>query len=136
MVKDTLKILHQMTKDFKIVSDHFEISNEILGDAYSVNAIMGTYYYSAHSANSLFHTLRKKCPNTEFFLVRIFCIWTECGEILRISVVRISTYLVRMRENTDQKNSVFGHFSRSETKAFEKCLFSQDSMKVKLFYPI
>ena len=130
MVKDTLKILHQMTQDFKIVSDHFEISNEILGDAYSVNAIMATY--SAYSANSLFHTLRKKCPNTTFFLVRIFCIWTEYGEILRISVLLISTYLVRMLENTDQKNSVFGHFSRSETKG----LFSQDSMKVKLFYPI
>ena len=33
-------------------------------------------------------TLREKCPNTEFFLVRI-------------------------QENTDQKNSVFGHISRS-----------------------
>ena len=33
-------------------------------------------------------SLREKCPNTEFFLVR-------------------------MPENMDQKNSVFGHFSRS-----------------------
>ena len=76
------------------MSDHFKISNEILGDAYSVNAIMGTYYYSAYSANSLFHTLRKKCPSTELFLVRIFRIWTEYGEVLRISVLRISTYSV------------------------------------------
>ena len=33
---------------------------------------------------------------------------TECGEILPIS-----PYSVRMRENTDQKNSKYGHFSRS-----------------------
>ena len=39
--------------------------------------------------------LREKCSNTEFFLVRIF------------------PYLDRIRENTDQKNSVFRHFSRS-----------------------
>ena len=39
------------------------------------------------------HRLREKCPNTQFFLVRIF------------------PYSVRMRENTD---SVFGHFSRSD----------------------
>ena len=34
---------------------------------------------------------------------------TEYGEIQSIS-----SYSVRMRENTDQKNSVFGHYSRSE----------------------
>ena len=37
-------------------------------------------------------------------------ICTEYGEILR----SISPYSVKMRENTDQKNSAFGHFSRSE----------------------
>ena len=39
-----------------------------------------------------------------FFLIR-----TEYGEILSIP-----PYSVQMRENTDQKNSVFGHFPRSE----------------------
>ena len=39
--------------------------------------------------------LREKCSDTEFFLGRIF------------------PYSVRMWENTDQKNSVFGNFSRS-----------------------
>ena len=34
---------------------------------------------------------------------------TEYGEILRIS-----PYSVRMRQNTDQKNSVLGHISHSE----------------------
>ena len=37
-------------------------------------------------------SLREKCPNTEFFLVRIF------------------PYSDWIREKTDQKNSVFGHF--------------------------
>ena len=48
--------------------------------------------------------LREKCPNTEFFWVRIFLHsdWirrdTEYGEILRIS-----PYSVRMKENTNLK---------------------------------
>ena len=29
-------------------------------------------------------------------------------------VLRISPYSVQMRENTDQKNSEYGHFSRSD----------------------
>ena len=40
-------------------------------------------------------SLCEKFPNKEFFLVRIF------------------PYTVIIRENTGQKNSVFGHFSRS-----------------------
>ena len=39
-------------------------------------------------------SLREKWPNTEFFLLRIFL------------------YLDWIQENTDQKKSVFGHFSR------------------------
>ena len=35
-------------------------------------------------------------------------IWTEYAEIQNIS-----PYSVRMRENTDQNNSEYGHFSRS-----------------------
>ena len=43
-------------------------------------------------------TLREKCPNTEFFLVRIFRIRTEYGEIWSIS-----PYSVQKLENTNQK---------------------------------
>ena len=39
-----------------------------------------------------------KCPNTEFFLVHIFCIWTESGDLLRKSL-----YSVQIQENTDQE---------------------------------
>ena len=49
------------------------------------------------SRGIMFHTfaLREECPNTELFLVRIFL------------------YSVRIQDNTDQKNSVFEHISRS-----------------------
>ena len=53
--------------------------------------------------------LRKKCPYSQFFWSVFFRIRTEYGDILRIS-----PYLVRMRENTDQKNSENGHLSRSD----------------------
>ena len=53
-------------------------------------------------------TLCEKCPNTEFFLVRIFRIRTEYGEISRIS-----PYSVRMGENTDQKKLRIWTLSRS-----------------------
>ena len=52
--------------------------------------------------------LRKKCPYSEFFWSAFSRIPTEYGELLRKS-----PYSVRMRENTDQKNSEYGHFSHS-----------------------
>ena len=56
-----------------------------------------------------YHSLRKKCPYSEFFW-RVFSrIRNEYGEI-----TSISPYSVQMRENTDQKNSEYGHFSHSE----------------------
>ena len=45
----------------------------------------------------------------QIFLGYIFPRRTEYGEIQSIS-----PYSVRMRENTNQKNSEFGHFLRSE----------------------
>ena len=54
------------------------------------------------------YTMRKKCPYSEFFWSIYSGIRTEYGEILRIS-----PYSVRMPENTDEKNSEYGHFSRS-----------------------
>ena len=47
--------------------------------------------------------LRRKCPYSEFFWSVFFCIWTEYGEIFRIS-----RYLVQMWENMDQKISECG----------------------------
>ena len=46
-----------------------------------------------------FDPLREKCPNTEFFPVRIF----PHLDRIRRDILRIYPYLVQMRENTDQK---------------------------------
>ena len=53
-------------------------------------------------------TLCEKCPYSEFFWYVFSSIWTKYREILCIF-----PYSVLMRENTDQKNSEYGHFSRS-----------------------
>ena len=60
---------------------------------------ISTWYYVFLQVNSL----REKCPYTEFFWSIFFCI-RLCK----------SPYSVRIQENADQKNSVFGHFSRSD----------------------
>ena len=54
-------------------------------------------------------SLRKKCPDSEFFRFVISCIWTEYQDLLIKSL-----YSVRMWENTDEKISEFARFSRSE----------------------
>ena len=51
--------------------------------------------------------LRKKCPHSELFWSAFFGIRTEYGGILCIS-----PYSVRVRENSDQNNSEYGHFLR------------------------
>ena len=55
--------------------------------------------------------LRKKCPYVELSWSAFSCIQVEYGEIQNIS-----PYSVRMRENADQNNSKYGHFSRSASK--------------------
>ena len=52
-------------------------------------------------------TLRKKYPYLEIFWSVFYRIRTENGEML----------CIRMHENTDQNNSKYGHFSRSECSA-------------------
>ena len=53
--------------------------------------------------------MRKKSPYSKLFWFAFSHTRTENGEILRIC-----EYLVRMRENTDQNNSEYGYFLRSE----------------------
>ena len=55
-----------------------------------------------------FSTLRKKCSNSEFFWSVFSRIRTKYGEILCIYPCS-----ARVRENTYQKKSENGHFSRS-----------------------
>ena len=56
---------------------------------------------------SYYYRLRKKCPYSELFWSAFSRIRTEYGEI-----PSISPYSFRMRENADQNNSEYGHFSR------------------------
>ena len=67
-------------------------------------------------------TLREKCPYLEFFWSVFSRSQTEYGEILRIS-----PYSVQIRENTDQKNSDYGHLSHSVTNYYlfliNRCTF-------------
>ena len=51
------------------------------------------------------YSLRENYPYSELFWSAFSRIRTEYGQILRIS-----PYSVRMRENTDQKNSEYGKF--------------------------
>ena len=53
-------------------------------------------------------TLPKKCPYSELLWSVFSRIWTEYGEIRGISL-----FSVRIRENTEQNDSEYGHFSRS-----------------------
>ena len=54
----------------------------------------------------IFYSLHEKCPNTEFFLVRIFLYSSECRKIR-------TRKKSECRKIQTRKNSVFGHFSRS-----------------------
>ena len=51
----------------------------------------------------------------EVFPVRISTIWTEYGEILRIS-----PFSILMRKNMDQKHSEYGHFLDSDKPVFSR----------------
>ena len=53
--------------------------------------------------------LGEKCPYSELLWSAFSHIWTKYGWILRIS-----PYSDRMRENTDQNNSNYGRFLRSD----------------------
>ena len=72
------------------------------------------------------NALRKKCPYLNLFWSTFSCIRTEYGEILSIS-----PYSGQLRENADQNNSVYGHFSGSD----ELSVFAFGNLKGR-FEPI
>ena len=65
--------------------------------------------WSRQIKSSQSHALREKCRYSELFWSAFSRIRTGYGGILRIS-----TYSLQMRENTDQSNSPYGHFLRSD----------------------
>ena len=69
----------------------------------------GCFGFSVRISVSVWFSLRKRGPQSELFWSVYSRIRTEYVEIQS----RISPYSVRMRENTDQSSSEYGHFSRS-----------------------
>ena len=61
-----------------------------------ISPIPESFSADTQSLSSAWNALRENCPNAEFFLGSIYL------------------YSVRIQENMGQKNSVFGHFSRSD----------------------
>ena len=53
-------------------------------------------------------SLHEKCLCSEFFWSLFSGFWIEYGKMLPTY-----PYSIQMRENTDQKNSDYGHFSRN-----------------------
>ena len=78
-----------------------------MSDLVSINSV-DTFYERLGFDFFLNLSLRKKCPYSELFWSVFFPIRTEYGEIQSISPCS-----VRTRENMDQNNSEYGHFSRS-----------------------
>ena len=63
------------------------------------------------------NTLREKCPYSELFWFAFYRIWTEYGEILRISL-----YSVQMRENAEQNKFEYTFYAVIST-FFVTCIF-------------
>ena len=82
-----------------------------------------------------FFTLSEKCLNAEFFLVctSLYSSWIRTFTRTKYEyLLRKYSYLVRIQENTDQKNSVYGHFSRSIRMGPQlSALFIFHSLKLK-----
>ena len=68
-----------------------------------------TKQVSLRYKTDLQHKLRERCPYSEFFWSVFSYIRTEFGKIRSIS-----PYSIQMLENTNQKNSEYRHFSRSD----------------------
>ena len=73
-------------------------------------------------------SLRKKFPYSDFFWSVFPRIQTEYGEIRSIS-----PYSVRMRENTNQKNFEYEHFSRSAYHLYRLVFVIKDLGYVGLY---
>ena len=72
------------------------------------SSINSTPYHSNKNNLKATLKLREKYSNTQFFWSVFSSIRTKYGDLRRTC-----PYLVQILENTDHKNSVFGHFSDS-----------------------
>ena len=84
------------------------MGNILINNICNIQSIISSPHFNKLSGNSIWNSLREKCPHSEFFWSVFSRIWIEYGEIRSIS-----PYSVRMRENMDQEKSEYGHFLRS-----------------------
>ena len=87
----------------------FAVMNETLA---SINILTTCSVLQCFPEVKWTEALREKCSYPEFFWSAFLRIPTEYGDLLCKSL-----YSVQMRENVDQKNSEYGHFSRSVVSA-------------------
>ena len=66
------------------------------------------------------YALCKKCPHSDFYWSVFDHIRTDYGDIRCLSL-----YSVRMRKSMEQKNSKYGHFSRSDYLCFKKLKYTK-----------
>ena len=87
---------------------HGDLRHEVVNEFISVKDYdVSKFQKQSLGGVPLKRSLRKKCSYSKLFWSAFSRIWTEYGEIL-------GNNSVRMRENTDQNNSEYGHFSRSD----------------------
>ena len=72
--------------------------------------------------------MRKKCSYSEFLWSVFSRIRTEYGHLLRQS-----PFSVQMRENTNQKNSEYGHFSRIEKHLEENLIMNTKLTLIQVY---
>ena len=92
----------------KVNTFQLSVFNGRLGPDIHFNLWVNITEFSKYLCQKL-HTLRKKCPYSELFWFVFSRIWIAYVEILLNC-----QYSVRMRENTNQNNSEYGHFTRSD----------------------
>ena len=79
--------------------------------------------------------------SSEYTVNFLISLSAYCKNVVHAQTLRISPYSVWMRENTDQKNSVFGHFSCSDVyNCIKRLKFTQCSrsktLHKKIKFPI
>ena len=80
--------------------------------------ITDLFFFFPYFLQIEFLSLRKKCPYSELLWSAFSRIRAEYTEIQSSS-----PYSVRMRENADQNNPKYGHFSRSVFSYESACFF-------------
>ena len=93
-----------------------------LSFAFISQRILHRFYCQVHKPNTFrdpglkfqkgFNIFRWSCDADLVKIVGTYTTWKV--SLFGVIVVRISPYSVRMRENTDQNNSAYGHFLRSD----------------------